>query len=39
MYSPDDIKLKVGLVYLSFKTTVDDIEQSESRKVDCELSA
>ena len=31
------ISLHSGIVYLSFKTTVNDIELSDSRRVDCVL--
>ena len=34
MHSRHDIILQAGIVYLSFKTTVDDIEWSNSRRVD-----
>ncbi len=33
MHSPHDIKLPAGTVYLSFKTTVDDTEWSDSKRV------
>ena len=32
-----DVILQAGIVNLSFKTTVDDIELSDSRRVDCVL--
>ena len=33
MHLPHDVILQSGIVYLSFKTTVDDIEWSDSRRV------
>ena len=37
MHSSHDIILQAGIVYTSFKTTVGDIEWSNSRRVDCVL--
>ncbi len=36
--SPHGFTLQAGTLYPSFKTTADDIERSDSRRVDCVLS-